>query len=53
MIIDTLVDVIYATGYVNMDLGSLLMIAVSFVLMYLGIVKKYEPLLLVPIGFGA
>ena len=30
----------------------LLMIALSLLLLYLGIVKKYEPLLLVPIGFG-
>lgn len=32
--------------------GYLLMLAIAFVLLYLGIVKKYEPLLLVPIGFG-
>lgn len=30
----------------------LLMYAVAFVLLYLGIVKHYEPLLLVPIAFG-
>ena len=30
----------------------LLMISLSLLLLYLGIVKKYEPLLLVPIGFG-
>ena len=30
----------------------LLMIAIAFALLYLGIKKKYEPLLLVPIGFG-
>ncbi|MDI3520543.1 MAG: carboxybiotin decarboxylase, partial [Anaerophaga sp.] len=30
----------------------LLMIVIGAVLLYLGIVKKYEPLLLVPIGFG-
>lgn len=30
----------------------LIMIAIACVLLYLGIVKKYEPLLLVPIGFG-
>lgn len=30
----------------------LLMISLSLFLLYLGIVKKYEPLLLVPIGFG-
>lgn len=28
------------------------MLLISFVLLYLGIVKRYEPLLLVPIGFG-
>ncbi|MBR2771490.1 MAG: sodium ion-translocating decarboxylase subunit beta, partial [Bacteroidales bacterium] len=32
--------------------GYLLMLLISFVLLYLGIVKKYEPLLLIPIGFG-
>jgi len=32
--------------------GYLLMMLISFVLLYLGIVKKYEPLLLIPIGFG-
>ena len=31
---------------------SLLMLALAGVLLYLGIRKKYEPLLLVPIGFG-
>jgi oxaloacetate decarboxylase beta subunit len=30
----------------------ILMIAISVFLLYLGIAKKYEPLLLVPIGFG-
>ncbi len=33
--------------------GSALVIAVGLVLIYLAIVKKFEPLLLVPIGFGA
>ncbi len=31
---------------------TLIMFAISFTLLYLGIVKKYEPLLLVPISFG-
>ncbi len=31
---------------------SLVMIAISCILLYLAIVKKYEPLLLVPIAFG-
>ncbi len=32
--------------------GRLVMIAVGFVLLYLGIAKQFEPLLLVTIGFG-
>ena len=32
--------------------GSLLMLLIGFGLLYLGIRKKYEPLLLVPIAFG-
>lgn len=32
--------------------GVLLMLLIGFVLLYLGIAKKYEPLLLVPIAFG-
>jgi len=31
---------------------SLFMIALALLLLYLGIAKKYEPLLLIPIGFG-
>jgi oxaloacetate decarboxylase beta subunit len=41
------------TGFANIGLGELLMIAVGGVLLYLAIAKKFEPLLLVPIGFGA
>ncbi|HNZ72834.1 MAG TPA: sodium ion-translocating decarboxylase subunit beta, partial [Prolixibacteraceae bacterium] len=32
--------------------GSLLMLAIGSILLYLGIRKQYEPLLLVPIAFG-
>lgn len=32
--------------------GTLLMLAIGFFVLYLGIKKAYEPLLLVPIGFG-
>src|SRR6056297_3830906 len=35
-----------------LTIKQLIMIIVSLVLFYLGIVKKYEPLLLVPIAFG-
>ena len=36
-----------------LGLGRVLMICVSFILIYLAIVKGFEPLLLLPIGFGA
>ena len=32
--------------------ASLIMLAIGFVLLFLGIVRRFEPLLLVPIGFG-
>jgi len=41
-----------ALGEIGETPGVLLMILIGAVLLYLGIVKKYEPLLLVPIGFG-
>ena len=37
----------------NPILGNAIMMGVGALLIYLGIVKKYEPLLLVPMGFGA
>ncbi|MFW6377789.1 MAG: sodium ion-translocating decarboxylase subunit beta [Bacillota bacterium] len=48
----TLVDFFSKSGLVLLGYKDLIMIIVSFVLLYLGIVKKYEPLLLVPIAFG-
>ncbi len=41
-----------STGLVNFELGQVVMIIVGLVLIYLAIVKKFEPLLLLPIGFG-
>ncbi len=40
-------------GVMNLGWGHVLMILVASGLLYLGIHKGYEPLLLVPIGFGA
>jgi sodium ion-translocating decarboxylase beta subunit len=40
-------------GVVNLGPGQVVMILVGLLLLYLGIRKGYEPLLLVPIGFGA
>jgi len=40
------------TGYYLADYRHVIMIIVGCVFLYLGTAKKYEPLLLVPIGFG-
>ncbi|OQY22219.1 MAG: glutaconyl-CoA decarboxylase subunit beta [Desulfobacteraceae bacterium 4572_35.2] len=40
------------TGFVAMSWGNTLMIVIGMVFITLAIVKDYEPLLLVPIGFG-
>lgn len=42
-----------STGVANLEWGMLLMIAVGALLIYLAIKHKFEPLLLLPIGFGA
>jgi len=41
------------TGFANLGLGEVFMIAIGGLLLYLAIARKFEPLLLVPIGFGA
>jgi len=43
---------ILSTGIYHLTLGNVIMWLVAFVLIYLAIEKKYEPLLLLPIGFG-
>lgn len=40
------------TGFANITIGHALMLVIGLVFIYLGIAKEYEPLLLVPIGFG-
>lgn len=40
------------TGFANATSGHLIMLAVGLIFLYLGIAKKWEPMLLVPIGFG-
>ena len=44
--------VIAGLGLMQLTLGQVIMMAVCFVLLYLGIKKKFEPLLLVPIAVG-
>jgi oxaloacetate decarboxylase beta subunit len=40
-------------GVTHLTVGHVIMILIASLLLYLGISKGYEPLLLVPIGFGA
>ena len=39
-------------GFANFSWQNAVMIAVALVLIYLAIAKEYEPVLLLPIGFG-
>jgi carboxybiotin decarboxylase len=41
-----------STGFANLNGPGLVMMVISLFLLYLGIGKRFEPLLLVPIGFG-
>ena len=50
--IDTMRRLINESGFTSMSWQQLVMLAVSCVLIYLAIVKKFEPLLLLPIAFG-
>jgi len=45
-------DLWQSTGFANFTLGQAAMIPVCLLLLYLGIKRGFEPLLLVPIGFG-
>lgn len=45
-------DFVSVTGFAAMEAGDLLMLGISCLLLYLAIQKGFEPLLLVPIGFG-
>lgn len=49
---DTLIKIWDISGFANITWQQLIMILLSFVLIYLAIVKKFEPLLLLPIAFG-
>ena len=49
---EVFVEFLQSTGFANITIGQAIMLLVSFVLLYLAIVKGFEPLLLVPISFG-
>ncbi|EOG1394326.1 sodium ion-translocating decarboxylase subunit beta [Vibrio cholerae] len=50
---DGLITLWQETGIANFELGQIIMILVGCALLFLAIRKGFEPLLLLPIGFGA
>ena len=46
-------DLLSQSGFANLTGGNLVMFAIAGTLIYLAITKGYEPLLLIPIAFGA
>jgi oxaloacetate decarboxylase beta subunit len=50
--VEVVKGLIFNSGFVYLTLGQVFMWIIAFVLMYLAIKKKYEPLLLLPIAFG-
>lgn len=50
---DIFLQLFEQSGVANIGIGNLVMFVVAGILIYLAITKNYEPLLLIPIGFGA
>jgi oxaloacetate decarboxylase beta subunit len=51
-VLEALADLIQTTGFASMTWQHLVMMGISCVLIYLAIVRGFEPLLLLPIAFG-
>ncbi|WP_408606091.1 sodium ion-translocating decarboxylase subunit beta [Kineothrix alysoides] len=52
MFTDSLINLWNNSGFMSLTWQSVVMLLISFVLIYLAIAKKFEPLLLLPIAFG-
>jgi oxaloacetate decarboxylase beta subunit len=50
---DIFIQLAQQSGIANLSIGNLVMFVIAGILIYLAITKEYEPLLLIPIGFGA
>ncbi|GAB6191521.1 sodium ion-translocating decarboxylase subunit beta [Desulfocastanea catecholica] len=50
--LQALLEFARSTGFYGLTAGAIAMLAIACLLLYLAIVKKFEPLLLVPIAFG-
>lgn len=51
-VIEHLAQFLQFTAFANMTIGHVIMICVGLVFIYLAIAKEFEPMLLIPIGFG-
>lgn len=51
--LEKLSQFLLATGFTAFTWQSAVMIGVALLILYLAIIKEFEPLLLIPIGFGA
>ena len=52
MFTESLINLWNSSGFMSLTWQSVVMLLISFVLIYLAIAKKFEPLLLLPIAFG-
>ena len=50
--LEGIVGLVESSGFVSLGWQNYVMVAVSFVLLYLAIAKEYEPLILLPLAFG-
>ena len=51
-VVEVLTKIMQGSGFAALDWRTVLMLLIACVLLYMGIVKGYEPLLMVPIAFG-
>lgn len=49
---EKMLDLIDYTGFANCEIGHVIMVIIGLIFITLAIVKHYEPMLLIPIGFG-
>lgn len=51
-IVEVLINTVQSSGFAALTARQGIMLLVSFILLYMAIAKKFEPLLLLPIAFG-
>ena len=51
-IVEHIAQFLQFTAFANMTIGHVIMICIGLYFIYLAIAKEFEPMLLIPIGFG-